>query len=163
MAKLSDFSQGVLTTVIIIYISAFVYAIYFDHKEREKDSVGIYTPHEHPIMDWLHHQKYRQFSSELHNDMDKYEITQEDQDILENTVNKILESREKKKSLFRRMVNSGKTGFLLGGMSGGITSGSSGALATGILFGLINPIIVVINEFLTIPEELPGKMKKQYK
>lgn len=143
MSKLSDFSQGVLAAVIIIYIGIFLYAFYHD-KNKEK---AIRMSNESS-------ERYKKFAEELSDDMRKYNIGKLDQQSIENVVHGILEKKASEKSLFRRLINSGKSGFLLGGLSGAITSGPAGALATSVVFGLINPIVIVLNEFSTVPEEL---------
>lgn len=143
MAKLSDFSQGVLTAAIIFYILVFIYALYHDGTKEKELIVSNDTV-----------ERYYQFADELSDDMRKYKIGKIDQRDIEMVVRGILEKKEKEKSLFKRLVNSGKTGVFLGGLSGAITGGAAGALATGVVFGLINPIVIVINEFLYMPEEL---------
>jgi len=143
MPKLSDFSQGVLTAVIIIYICIFLYALWHDSKKDEELRISNDTV-----------DRYHKFAEELSDDMRKYDIGNVDKKSIEAVVDGILEKRQKEKSLFRRLVNSGKTGLLLGGLSGGITSGPQGALATGVVFGLVNPIVIILNEFLFMPEEL---------
>lgn len=143
MAKLSDFSQGVLTAAIILYILVFIYALYHDGTKEKELIVSNDTV-----------ERYYQFADELSDDMRKYKIGKIDQRDIEMVVRGILEKKEKEKSLFKRLVNSGKTGVFLGGLSGAITGGAAGALATGVVFGLINPIVIVINEFLYMHEEL---------
>ena len=74
----------------------------------------------------------------------------------------MLEKKDREKSLFRKLINSGKTGFFVGCLSGTITGGPAGSLATGIVFGLINPIVMVINEILHVPEDLTiAKMSRE--
>jgi hypothetical protein len=156
MSSLSDFSQGVLTAVIIVYIFIFMYAFWNDtQKEKELRLSNEIAEIEET------EERYHKFAAELSGDMKKYQIGQIDQKSIETVVNKILEKHTKEKSLFRRLINSGKTGFLVGGLSGGITSGPSGALAAGVVFGLVNPIVIIINEFLYMPEELPASKESK--
>jgi hypothetical protein len=143
MSRLADFSQGVLTYVIIIYIGIFIYALYHD-KNKE---TSIRSSNES-------YKKYKQFAEDLSDDMKKYNIGKLQKQSIENAVQDVMEKKASEKSLFRRLINSGKSGFLIGGLSGAITAGPTGALATGVVFGLINPIVVVINEFSAFPEEL---------
>jgi predicted PurR-regulated permease PerM len=148
MSKLSDFSQGVLSAVIIIYIVIFLYAFYHD---KNKEAV-IRTSTESS-------ERYQKFSEELSDDMRKYNIGRVDKQSIENVVHGILEKKTAEKSLFWRLINSGKSGFLIGGLSGAITTGPAGALATGVVFGLVNPIVIVMNEFSTVTEELTASQE----
>lgn len=152
MPKLAEFSQGVLKAVIIIYICIFIYAIWRDNKKDKE--LKIYN-------DTI--ERYHQFAEELSDDMRKYNIGNDDRKNIEMVVDGILKKRDREKSLFKKLVNSGKTGLLLGGLSGGITSGPHGAIATGIVLGLVNPIVIIINEFLYVPEELSESKKSREK
>jgi hypothetical protein len=153
MSRLSDFSQGVLVTFIIIYIGIFLYAFY---RDKNKD-IAI------RIENNSYDGRYQKFAEELSDDMKKYNIEKIDQKSIENVVNAILEKKTSEKSLFRRLVNSGKSGFLIGCLSGAITSGPAGALATGVVFGLVNPIVIVMNEFSTVSEELLATKEERKK
>ena len=143
MSRLSDFSQGILTAVIVVYICIFIYAFWYDSKKDKELRIS------HDTLD-----RYHRFAEELSEDLRKYNIETVDRRSIEAVVDGILEKREAEKSLFRRLVNAGKTGLFIGGLSGGITRGLHGALATGVVFGLVNPIVIILNEFATVPEEL---------
>ena len=135
MAYLSEFSQGFLAVAILLYIGGFVYAMNYDWvKEKElklkNDSLERY---------WNSHQERG--------------VNPTNRDI-EMIVHGVIEKKDHGRSLFRKLINSGKTGVFLGGLSGAITGGLAGALATGVVFGLINPIVVVMNEIMHVPEEL---------
>lgn len=149
MPSLSDFSYGILVTVVVIYVCIFIYAY---HHDKKKETLVMIS--EKPS------DKYHKFDEELSDDMNKYNIEKIDRQSIENVVHGILEKKTAEKSLFWKLINSGKTGFMLGGLSGAITGGPSGALATGVVLGLVNPIIVVVNEFSTIPEDLNSSCRK---
>ena len=129
MPKIADFSQGFLIAAVILYICVFVYAIHHDFsKESELTRIN-------QTLD-AYHSENRHFED------------------LEVIIKGVLEKKDREKSLFKKLINSGKTGFFVGCLSGTITGGPAGSLATGIVFGLINPIVTVINEILHVSEEL---------
>lgn len=130
MANLSDFSQGVLMLAIILYVFAFGYAIYHDWVKNKEILI------KNQNTDTYHRQSNKDFKD------------------IESIITGIIEKRDQEKSMFRKMINSGKTGFFLGGLSGAITGGPAGALATGVVFGLINPIVIVLNDVVHVPDEL---------
>lgn len=130
MASLSGFSQEFLTGALIIYVLVFIYAMYSDWKR----DVELDAKHKH-----------------LENYYKTIDGNVKDVEML---VNCVLERKEQEKSLFKKLLNSGKTGVFLGSLSGAITGGPAGALATGVVFGLINPIVVAMNDIIHVSEEL---------
>lgn len=128
MARLSDFSQGIMITILVVYVIVFTYAFIQDSKhEKELDNDDSYD--EKPL-----------------NRLNRRDI--------EVMVGDILSKKEKEKSLFKKLMNSGRNGAIVGGLSGTITGGPASGIAMAVVFGLINPIIIVVNEFTTIPEDL---------
>jgi hypothetical protein len=130
MPKLAEFSQGFLVAAIVLYVCVFAYAIHHD-SSRELEIKQINN-----VLDTYHKDTNKQF---------------EDVEII---VKGVMDKKDKEKSMFRKLINSGKTGFFVGLLSGTITVGPSGALATGVVFGLINPIVMVLNEILHVSEDL---------
>jgi uncharacterized membrane protein len=149
---LTESSQGILTAVVIVFVIVFTYAYYYDHVQEKKIKKEIDQAKIKKCQGGLN--SYKKFTNELSNDLDKYNINQENQDKIELVVSHILDKRAKEKSLFRRLINSGKTGVMLGSISGAITGGLPGAITAGVVFGLVNPIVIILNEFVFIPEEI---------
>jgi hypothetical protein len=143
MFTLSEYSTGIVAVIIVIYIGVFICAFYYD-KNKEKDIRSSSESIE----------KYKKFAAELSDDMHKYNIGKLDQQSIENVVHEILKKKANEKSLFWRLVNSGKSGILLGGLSGALMHGPAGAFTTGIVAGLVNPVVIMLNEFSMVSEEL---------
>lgn len=54
--------------------------------------------------------------------------------------------KEKERSLYEKMWLSCKNGMIKGGVTGSITGGVVGAVSGGAVFGIVNPLILYINE-----------------
>lgn len=152
MTKLADLSKGVLIGLLVVYIIIIIYAMIYD-KKRDNE-IRIYNNNM---------ERYYKFSKNLSSETRNYSINELDKHEIEEIVNKILEKKTNEKSLLKRIVNSGKTGFLLGSISGGITGGPQGAMATGFMLALVNPIVITLNEFLFIPEDLNSLKERKYR
>ena len=84
MAKLSDFSRGVLTTSVIIYVLIFIYAMWQDSKKEKEIQV---------MDDDV--SRYKNFAYELSEDMEKYKIGNSDKKEIEDLVEELLQKKEK--------------------------------------------------------------------
>ena len=146
MATLSDFSQGFLAAAILLYIGAFIYAMNYDWVKVSE----LKSKNDELDQHWRETNEGKKGGAYSSKDV-------------EIIVRSVMEKREHGRSLFRKLINSGKTGVFLGGLSGAITGGPAGALATGVVFGLINPIVVGLNEILHVPEELDASLASKEK
>ena len=140
MPSLSELSQGFLTAGIILYISVFVYAMYYDwHRNND--------------LKMKHH-----IIGKYHDNIQTNNLDVKDVEVI---VRGILEKRDHEKSLFAKLINAGKNGVFYGGLSGAITGGAVGSLTMGIVFGLISPVVVFLNEISNVPEELSTALENK--
>lgn len=52
----------------------------------------------------------------------------------------------KNKNVYDKMISACGEGIIKGGITGGITGGGIGAITGGVLFGIANPILVIVSE-----------------
>ncbi len=69
---------------------------------------------------------------------------------------KIMIDKEKKTSIFNKMMNSCYTGLIRGGAVGFITGGTSSSAAASLVYGLVNPIVLFVQEVYLYDELLPS-------
>lgn len=127
------------TGMIIIFSIILIYLLYVAWKQDKEEIKKMYRVAHNYIARTknINNIPYEQYHEEIKENM-------------KNIFNK-----REKKSIYNRMVNSCYTGLIRGGAVGLASGKRSGAFAGAIMFGIINPIVLYIQEIYLPDEQLP--------
>ncbi len=99
--------------------------------------------------------QYAGMSKELGEDLQKYNISMDDQRALHKLMHKIVfEEIAGETSIFKKVLNSAFYGMLQGAATGYITGGIPGALGGSLVFGTVSPIMKTYQELHPCDEAL---------
>lgn len=134
--NLDDIYVGLVSTLIVIYI----YVMYLAWVKDKQEIKNIYNKSHLSLKNDI---KYSNVNYENYHNK------------IKNTMKKII-VENKKISIFNKMMNSSYTGLIRGGAVGFITGGTSNAAAAALVYGLVNPIVLFIQETYLYNELLPS-------
>lgn len=132
--KFEQISGGVFVGFLIILFIVIVYTWIKDEQKQRKKTLKKYSEKN----------RYNKFSEELSKDLDRYGITQSDQDKIEKLIDKLIKEKTNDEPKIPKVVSSSTKGFLRGAATGLLVDGVSGAAAGGVVFAVINPLIEAI-------------------
>lgn len=126
------------TGMMIIFSIILLYLLYLAWKRDKEEIKNMYKLSHIIIKNQINNVPYEKYHEEVKKNMKK------------------MINKEKKKSIYNRMINSCYTGLIRGGAVGLASGKRSGAFAGAIMFGIINPIVLYVQEIYLPDEKLPS-------